>query len=78
MVSSSNNYDNALIIVSNNYEDKLIYGSKVIQITIKQIYLVLPLGVRVDLGVMAMKNFSRSPESKFYHQMQFSVMPMVQ
>ena len=39
---------------------------------------VLPLWVRVDLGVMAMKVYStylRAPELEPHHQMQFSVIP---
>ena len=41
--------------------------------------LVLPVPLRVDLEVMAMKEysiFSRSPKLEPHHQMQFSIIPL--
>ena len=41
-------------------------------------YQVLPLWIKVDLGVMAMKGyftFSKAPGLKPHHQMQFSAIP---
>ena len=39
---------------------------------------VLPLKIKVDLGIMAMKGYStlpRSPELEPHHQMLFSIIP---
>ena len=39
---------------------------------------VLPLQIRVDLGIMAVNGYStlsRSPELESHHQMQFSILP---
>ena len=37
---------------------------------------ILPLWVKVDWGVMAMKRYSTLPRSPEYDQMQFSIIPM--